>query len=162
MRIIVMIAAALILICAGAGAATTTPRVAATTADTVNFIPVHNQRTLISRSRLSSSGNKGAVGESGLPVMNPLDAVGYVASGLVFAAFCMKDIIPLRLVAIFSNVAFLTYGLGMGLTPVWLLHAILLPINCWRLWQGCFTKLDELQQFWISIHSVHPPKKANA
>jgi hypothetical protein len=79
--------------------------------------------------------------------MNPLDAVGYVASGLVFAAFCMKDIIPLRLVAIFSNVAFLTYGLGMGLTPVWLLHAILLPINCWRLWQGCFTKLDGSSRF---------------
>jgi hypothetical protein len=92
--------------------------------------------------------------------MNPLDAVGYVASVFVFAAFCMKDMIPLRLVAICSNVAFLTYGLGLGLAPVWLLHAILLPINCWRLWQGCFTKFEWVQQFWTSIHSSDPAKRA--
>ena len=48
-------------------------------------------------------------------------------------AFCMKDIIPLRVVALTSNVAFLIYGLGLGLVPVSLLHAILLPINAWRL-----------------------------
>ena len=64
------------------------------------------------------------------------DATGYLASGLVVLAFCMKDIIPLRVVALISNIAFLTYGIGLGLVPVWLLHAILLPINCWRLWQG--------------------------
>ena len=64
------------------------------------------------------------------------DAAGYLASGLVVLAFCMKDIIPLRVVALTSNIAFLTYGIGLGLVPVWLLHAILLPINCWRIWQG--------------------------
>src|SRR5262245_4003437 len=64
------------------------------------------------------------------------DAAGYLASGLVVLAFCMKDIIPLRVVALTSNIAFLTDGIGLGLVPVWLLHAILLPINCWRLWQG--------------------------
>jgi len=67
------------------------------------------------------------------------DAIGYVASVLVFAAFCMKDIIPLRLVSLCSNVAFLVYGLALGLMPVWCLHAVLLPINCWRLWQGVST-----------------------
>ena len=65
-----------------------------------------------------------------------LRAPRYLASGLVVLAFCMKDIIPLRVVALTSNIAFLTYGIGLGLAPVWLLHAILLPINCWRLWQG--------------------------
>src|SRR5262249_35339580 len=64
------------------------------------------------------------------------DAAGYLASGLVVLAFCMKDIIPLRVVALTSNIAFLAYGIGLGLVPVWLLHAILLPINCWRLLQG--------------------------
>lgn len=88
--------------------------------------------------------------------MNPLDTVGYVASVLVFAAFCMKDIIPLRLIAIFSNVAFLTYGMGLNLTPVWVLHAILLPINCWRLWQAFFPGFVGVQRLWISIHSSHP------
>ena len=78
--------------------------------------------------------------------MNQLDAVGYIASVLVFAAFCMKDMVPLRLVAVCSNVAFLAFGLGLGLMPVLLLHAILLPINCWRLWQAFFPKLVGVQQ----------------
>jgi hypothetical protein len=47
----------------------------------------------------------------------------------------MNDIIPLRVVSVCSNIAFLIYGLELGLIPVWLLHAVLLPINCWRLWQ---------------------------
>ena len=64
------------------------------------------------------------------------DVAGYLASGLVVIAFCMKDIILLRAVALTSNLAFLTSGIGLGLAPVWLLHAILLPINAWRLWQG--------------------------
>ena len=68
--------------------------------------------------------------------MKLLDAAGYLASGLVILAFCMRDIISLRIVALASNIAFLTYGIGLGLAPVWLLHAILLPTNGWRLWQG--------------------------
>jgi hypothetical protein len=63
------------------------------------------------------------------------DTAGYLASSLVITAFCMKDILRLRLAASVSNVAFLIYGLGLGLTPVWLLHAVLLPVNLWRLWQ---------------------------
>src|ERR1700746_3052678 len=62
------------------------------------------------------------------------DTAGYLASSLVITAFCMKDIRQLRLAALVSNVAFLVYGLGLGLVPVWLLHAILLPVNLWRLW----------------------------
>jgi hypothetical protein len=64
------------------------------------------------------------------------DAAGYLASGLVITAFCMKNIIPLRLAAITSNIAFLVYGIGLGLIPIWLLHAILLPVNGWRLCYG--------------------------
>jgi len=64
------------------------------------------------------------------------DTAGYIAASLVVLAFCMKDIVLLRFVAISSNIAFLAYGLGLGLAPVWSLHAVLLPINCWRLWQA--------------------------
>jgi hypothetical protein len=64
------------------------------------------------------------------------NAIGYLASALVLAAFCMKEMIPLRIVAVCSNIAFLSYGLALGLVPVWLLHAVLLPLNCWRLWEG--------------------------
>jgi hypothetical protein len=67
--------------------------------------------------------------------MNAWDTVGFLASGLVITAFCMKDILHLRIVAIASNVAFLAYGVALGLMPVWLLHLVLLPVNLGRLWQ---------------------------
>src|SRR5678815_44072 len=61
--------------------------------------------------------------------------VGYAASVLVFSTFYMKTMIPLRCVAIASNVAFLTYGYFAGLYPVFLLHTVLLPLNVLRLHQ---------------------------
>ena len=61
--------------------------------------------------------------------------VGYAASVLVFSTFYMKTMIPLRCVAIASNVAFLTYGYSAGLYPVFLLHTVLLPLNVFRLHQ---------------------------
>ena len=67
--------------------------------------------------------------------MNAWNAVGFLASGLVITAFCMKDILHLRIVAVASNVAFLAYGVAFGLIPVWLLHLVLLPVNLIRLWQ---------------------------
>ena len=48
-------------------------------------------------------------------------------------AFYQRRMIPLRAVALGSNVAFIAYGLALGLTPVWLLHAVLLPVNASRL-----------------------------
>ena len=68
--------------------------------------------------------------------MNAWDTVGFLASGLVITAFCMKDIVPLRIVAVASNMAFLAYGIALGLMPVWLLHLLLLPLNLGRLWQS--------------------------
>jgi hypothetical protein len=68
--------------------------------------------------------------------MNVYDGVGYLAAGLVFAAFGMKKMAALRVVAICSNVAFIVYGAGLDLAPVWLLHAVLLPLNGWRLLQA--------------------------
>jgi len=65
--------------------------------------------------------------------MNNWEAIGYVASTLVLTAFGMKSIIPLRVVAMCSNLMFIIYGLGLGLTPIWCLHAALLPMNAWRL-----------------------------
>ena len=60
-------------------------------------------------------------------------AIGFIASGLVLAAFGMKDMVNLRIVAICSNVAFITYALLLDLPPVLILHVILLPLNGWRL-----------------------------
>jgi hypothetical protein len=67
----------------------------------------------------------------------------------------MKDITTLRSVALTSNFAFLIYGLGLGLAPVWLLHAVLLPINGWRLWQAVLH--DRLMQREPSQHAASQP-----
>lgn len=79
--------------------------------------------------------------------MGPCEAAGYVASGLVVMAFCMKDVMYLRMVALASNVAFLIYGLGLGLVPVWVLHAILLPVNVCRLWQELSGRGRQARQY---------------
>ncbi|HEY7580875.1 MAG TPA: hypothetical protein VH855_25060 [Acetobacteraceae bacterium] len=68
--------------------------------------------------------------------MRLYDAAGFLAASLVITAFWMKDIIALRCIALASNIAFLIYGTGLGLLPVWALHAVLLPINASRLCQA--------------------------
>lgn len=61
--------------------------------------------------------------------MNWLATIGYVASALTFMTFCMKAILPLRYIALCSNVAFIIYGYFSDLYPVLLLHLFLLPLN---------------------------------
>ena len=65
--------------------------------------------------------------------MNIVEGIGYLAASLVLATFCMKSMDALRLAAIASNMAFIAYGYFGHLTPVLLLHALLLPINIYRL-----------------------------
>jgi hypothetical protein len=80
--------------------------------------------------------------------MNAWNAVGFLAAGLVITAFCMRDILHLRIVAVASNVAFLAYGVALGLMPVWLLHLVLLPVNLVRLWQvGNRMASDAIQDY---------------
>jgi CRP/FNR family transcriptional regulator, cyclic AMP receptor protein len=64
----------------------------------------------------------------------------WVAALLVFSSFFMKTMIPLRVVAITSNVAFIGYallGLNYGIFgrvyPILVLHSALLPLNIVRL-----------------------------
>lgn len=73
--------------------------------------------------------------------MDWVEAAGYAASGLVFLTFCMKTLIPLRLMAIASNLAFIVYAVGANLTPVLILHAALLPLNVMRTVQQIKTYL---------------------
>jgi hypothetical protein len=48
----------------------------------------------------------------------------------------MKDMVNLRIVAICSNLAFIAYALVLNLTPILVLHVILLPLNGLRLAQA--------------------------
>jgi hypothetical protein len=61
------------------------------------------------------------------------DFAGYVASSLVLLTFMTKDMRLLRLIAVFSNLAFITYGTLVWLPPVLGLHLLLLPLNILRL-----------------------------
>jgi hypothetical protein len=65
--------------------------------------------------------------------MNPVDLLGYLASLLVLATFCMRDMVPLRVMAIASNLAFIGYAALSGINPVLMLHVLLLPMNAYRL-----------------------------
>jgi hypothetical protein len=67
--------------------------------------------------------------------LSVIDGVGFGAAGLVLATFCMRSMNALRWVAIASNVAFIAYGYLGHLAPVLLLHALLLPVNIYRLTQ---------------------------
>jgi hypothetical protein len=61
------------------------------------------------------------------------EATGFFASVLVLLTFTMKDMRMLRIIAIFSNVAFIAYGTLDWLLPVLSLHLVLLPLNLLRL-----------------------------
>jgi hypothetical protein len=62
-----------------------------------------------------------------------VDLAGYIACSLVFLTFYMKGMIPLRLVALCSNVAFLVYAFTLHLVPIVILHGALIPVNAIRL-----------------------------
>ena len=89
--------------------------------------------------RLAPRCNQPAIG---LPAtaMNPAafasDLLGYAAAGLVLITFLAQSMTTLRAIAIASNVMFIAYALSAGLSPVLMLHALLLPLNAWRLWQA--------------------------
>lgn len=65
--------------------------------------------------------------------INYVTVIGFIAAGLVIATLSMRTMIPLRIVGIASNVAFISYGLLFGSVPTVLLHSILLPLNIYRL-----------------------------
>lgn len=67
--------------------------------------------------------------------MSWVTLLGYAASAAVLATFCMSTMIPLRVIALASNVLFMAYGYADQLYPVFFLHAILLPVNALRLMQ---------------------------
>jgi CRP/FNR family cyclic AMP-dependent transcriptional regulator len=66
----------------------------------------------------------------------------WLSAALVFSSFFMKTMVPLRTVAVCSNISFITYallGLKYGVFgrvyPILVLHAALLPLNVLRLRQ---------------------------
>ena len=75
--------------------------------------------------------------EDTVTLTDPLtgEVLGYLAAGLVFLTFCMKTMTSLRVVAVASNLAFILYAVAADLTPILVLHGLLLPLNLGRLVQ---------------------------
>jgi CRP/FNR family transcriptional regulator, cyclic AMP receptor protein len=67
--------------------------------------------------------------------MDHTDILGYAASASVLITFCMSTMVPLRVVAIVSNILFATFGGLAHIYPVLVLHVVLLPVNIIRLMQ---------------------------
>jgi CRP/FNR family transcriptional regulator, cyclic AMP receptor protein len=67
--------------------------------------------------------------------MRSIDFLGYAASATVLATFCMSTMIPLRVLALVSNILFGVFGAWAHIYPVMILHLILFPINAVRLVQ---------------------------
>ena len=56
------------------------------------------------------------------------DTLGYIAAGAVFVSFSMKNMQALRIVALVSNVAFISYALVDGLTRFEVFRKVVLPM----------------------------------
>jgi hypothetical protein len=68
------------------------------------------------------------------------EGLGWLAAGLTLLTFSMRSMVALRVVALAANLSFIAYGAAAGLTPVLVLHLLLLPCNLVRLAQlrrGC-------------------------
>jgi hypothetical protein len=65
--------------------------------------------------------------------MDYVTLVGFLAAALVIATLSMRTMVPLRIIGICSNVAFVTYGVLFGSYPTIVLHSILFPLNIYRL-----------------------------
>ena len=58
-----------------------------------------------------------------------------VAALLVIVSAFVRTMIPLRWLAVASNVGFIIYGIAHPAPLMVALHAVLLPVNLWRVWQ---------------------------
>jgi CRP-like cAMP-binding protein len=67
--------------------------------------------------------------------MKWIDILGYAASASVLVTFCMSTMVPLRVIAICSNVLFAAFGALAHIYPVMVLHLVLFPVNTVRLIQ---------------------------
>jgi len=90
--------------------------------------------------------------------MTWIDFLGYAASASVLITFCMSTMVPLRIVAICSNVLFASYGAFAHIYPVLGLHIILLPVNSMRLYQilNLIKRVRAAELSEVSIESLLP------
>lgn len=67
--------------------------------------------------------------------MRLIDFVGYGGAALGIAMLAVRTMVPLRVTGIANNVTSMTFGLLSGVYPMAIQHAILLPLNSYRLFE---------------------------
>lgn len=94
-------------------------------------------------------------------------ALGLIGVALCFASYIMKSMLPLRWLALASNLVFIAYGYVESLLPALVLNMALLPVNARRLWE--IRKLtkeiaratqDSPVSQWLLPHMTRQPFKA--
>jgi len=100
--------------------------------------------------------NRRAHADVEIKIMTWIDVLGYAASASVLVT--LSTMVPLRVVAICSNVLFASFGALAHIYPVLGLHVILLPVNVARLMQilGLIKGVRAIQLSEISIDSMLP------
>lgn len=64
-----------------------------------------------------------------------IEFLGWLGGAFTVAAYGMRTMLPLRIMAIMSSVMFLSYGIVTQAWPIVGTELILLPLNIWRLCQ---------------------------
>jgi len=67
--------------------------------------------------------------------MTWIESIGFCGSVLAVWTYWMREMVPLRIVAVLGCVCFLTYGALIRSYPIIAMEATLLPINAYRLLQ---------------------------
>lgn len=67
--------------------------------------------------------------------MDLANLLGLIGGIFYVASVTLRTMIPLRIAAIISNILFMGYGLLAKALPTFFMYAVLLPINCVRLYQ---------------------------
>lgn len=68
-------------------------------------------------------------------MMEYVEIAGWLGTLLTFTAYSMRNMLPLRMIALASNIAFMTYGALVPVYPMLVLHMGLFPLNAFRLYE---------------------------
>ena len=64
-----------------------------------------------------------------------IEIPGFIGGGLTVVTLAMRTMVPLRVVAIASNIFQISFGALAGVAPMLIQHSILLPLNAYRLYE---------------------------
>lgn len=70
---------------------------------------------------------------AGVPGIDAVELVGYVASALIVLSLAMRSVVRLRAISFVGSVTFVVYGALIGSTPIVITNAAIAVLNVWFL-----------------------------